>query len=155
MDVSEFLSPAAVFTTAATSRKQVLQEVAEKAAGLCHLSERTIFHTLLERERLGSTGVGRGIAIPHARFSGLDTITGMFLRVRNPVEFDAADGQPVDLLFVLLVPANSEGEHLRVMARISRLLRDDRACEKIRAAVTKDVIYALLTADDEINEHGL
>lgn len=154
MDIASFLSSDAVIANCtAASKRQVLQQVATRAAMLTGLDEREVLTALLQRERLGSTAVGNGIAIPHARFGKLAELHGVFVELQNPVDFDAPDDRPVDLFFVLLAPAQEGNvEHLRAMARVSRLLRDSRTCGKIRQAVTAEVIYALLTADDEDNE---
>ena len=153
MDIASFLDPAGVMPVVdAANKRQALQLAAERASQLTNLPLRDVLHALIAREKLGSTAVGRGAAIPHARFDGLKQTTGLFVRLANPIEFDAADGKPIDLMFVLLVPDGSQAEHVRVMARISRLLRDSHACEKIREAVTAPVIYSILTAGDEVQE---
>jgi nitrogen PTS system EIIA component len=150
MDIASFLSPNAVIAAStAASKRQVLQEVAVQAAELTDLTEREVLHALLARERLGSTAVGNGIAIPHARFAGLENLRAIFVRLQRPVDFEAPDDKPVELLFAMLAPADANAEHLRAMARVSRLLRDKHCCEKIRQAVTAEVIYNLLTAQDE------
>lgn len=150
MDIALFLSSDAVITgCGAANKRQVLQVVAQRAAGLTGLTEREVLHALIARERLGSTAVGGGVAIPHARFSKLRRLTGIFVQMQQPVAFDAPDDAPVDLLFVLLAPAENNAEHLRAMAKVSRLLRDSHSCGKIRQAVTTGVIYSLLTAQDE------
>jgi PTS system nitrogen regulatory IIA component len=100
---------------------------------------------LLERERLGTTGVGNGIAIPHGKLAGLKQLFGMFARLEQPVDFDAIDEQPVDLIFLLLAPEAAGADHLKALARVSRLLRDRSVCEKLRGANQADAIYALLT----------
>ena len=109
------------------------------------LHERAIFDTLLERERLGTTGVGLGIAIPHGKMADLDRLYGVFARLKNPVDFDAVDDQPVDLIFLLLAPESAGADHLKALARVSRLLRDQSVCEKLRGSDTPAAIYALLT----------
>jgi PTS system nitrogen regulatory IIA component len=114
-------------------------------AGIAHVAERTIFETLLERERLGTTGVGQGIAIPHARLPGIDKIFGMFARLAEPIDFDSIDDQPVDLVFLLIAPEGAGADHLKALARVSRLLRNQTTCEKLRAAQDTAAIYALLT----------
>jgi PTS system nitrogen regulatory IIA component len=129
----------------ATSKKQVLQELAKRAAESTGLPERQIFEVLLERERLGTTGVGNGIAIPHGKLAGLKQLFGMFARLEQPVDFDAIDEQPVDLIFLLLAPEAAGADHLKALARVSRLLRDRSVCEKLRGANQADAIYALLT----------
>lgn len=128
----------------AGSKKQVLQEVAAIAAKETGLDTRLIFDKLLERERLGTTGVGQGIAIPHGKFAELDRIHGVFVRLEHPVDFESMDDQPVDLIFVLLAPEPSGADHLKALARVSRLLRNQGMCEKLRGAANADAIYALL-----------
>lgn len=128
----------------AASKKQALQELARKAAELTGQHERAIFDVLLERERLGTTGVGRGIAIPHGKLPSLDHVMAIFARLEKPVDFDAIDEQPVDLMCLLLAPEAAGADHLKALARVSRLLRDPVLCDKLRGAGTADAIYALL-----------
>ena len=128
----------------ATSKKQALQELAKRAAELSGQHERAIFDTLLEREKLGTTGVGRGIAIPHGKLSSLDRVYGLFARLDKPIDFDAVDEQPVDLIFLLMAPEAAGADHLKALARVSRLLRDQKLCEKLRGCDTADSIYALM-----------
>jgi len=128
-----------------TSKKQLLQELAKLAAPIVNQNEHKVFDTLIERERLGTTGVGSGIAIPHGKLDGLDAIQGMFIRLEKPIDFDAIDDEPVDLIFLLLAPENAGAEHLKALARVSRLLRDHNMCEKLRGANEADGLYALLT----------
>lgn len=132
----------------AGSKKQVLQELARRAAELTGQHERAVFDVLLERERLGTTGVGHGIAIPHGKLPSLDRVYGVFARLERPVDFDAIDEQPVDLLFLLLAPEAAGADHLKALARVSRLLRDASLCEKLRGADSADAIYALLTQQE-------
>lgn len=146
MEIEDLLNPAGVIAKLrATSKKQVLQELAKRAADATGLPERQIFEVLLERERLGTTGVGNGIAIPHGKLAGLKQLFGMFARLESPVDFDAIDEQPVDLIFLLLAPEAAGADHLKALARVSRLLRDRSVCEKLRGANQADAIYALLT----------
>lgn len=128
----------------ATSKKQALQELAARAAIIAEQPEREIFDTLLERERLGSTGVGQGIAIPHGKMGGLQRLHGLFGRLSNPIEFESVDSQPVDLIFVLLAPLTAGADHLKALARISRLLRNKNMCAKLRGSRDANAIYALL-----------
>ena len=116
----------------ATNKKQVLQELAKKAASLTGQPQDVIFDVLTERERLGTTGIGHGIAIPHGKLPGLDRVYGVFARLERAVDFDAIDDQPVDLIFLLLAPANSGSDHLKALAKVSRMLRDRRLCDKVR-----------------------
>jgi PTS system nitrogen regulatory IIA component len=130
----------------ARSKKQVLQELANEAAHQTGLDQRDVFDTLLQRERLGSTGVGHGIAIPHGKIAGLKQIFGLFAKLDTPIDFDAIDDLPVDLVFVLLAPESAGADHLKALARVSRLLREPDAVEKLRATKDKPGIYSILTA---------
>ena len=129
----------------AQSKKQLLQELSIRASQLTGLSDRTIFDTLLERERLGTTGVGHGIAIPHGKLSGLTKIVGLFARLEAKIDFDAIDDQPVDLVFLLLAPESAGADHLKALARVSRLLRNTQVCEKLRGAEDRAALFAILT----------
>lgn len=131
----------------AGNKKQLLQELASHAAGFSHIDERSIYETLLQRERLGSTGIGNGIAIPHGRIAGLKRITGLFAHLARPVDFDAQDGKDVDLVFLLLAPEEAGADHLQALARISRLLRTPHMIEKLRQSENSDALYAILTAE--------
>ena len=146
MEIADLLSPDAVVShLKAASKKQVLQEMANKAASLTGLSARRIYETLAEREKLGSTGMGQGIAIPHGRVAGVEKMTGLFAQLDHPVDFDSMDDQPVDLVFLLLAPEGAGADHLKALARVSRLLRNQAVCEKLRAAPHTATLYALLT----------
>lgn len=128
-----------------TGKKQALQELARLAERETGMEARTVFDLLLKRERLGTTGIGQGIAIPHCRLPGLERMVGLFARLERPVEFDSIDGQPVDLIFALLAPENAGAEHLRALSRVTRLLRDAGVCARLRGATTADAIYIVLT----------
>jgi PTS system nitrogen regulatory IIA component len=128
----------------ASGKKALLAELAGKAANLFKLDERRLFDRLLERERLGSTGIGGGIAIPHGRMATLAKPMGLFARLGNPVDFDSIDGRPVDTVFLLLAPEGAGADHLKALARVSRLLRDRSLVEKLRATDSADALYALL-----------
>lgn len=146
MEVADLLSPDSVIPNLrVTSKKQALQELARRAAELSGASERAIFDVLLERERLGTTGVGNGIAIPHGKLPGLTRLYGLFARLEQPIPFEAIDEQPVDLIFLLLAPEGAGADHLKALARVSRLLRDRGICDKLRGTDKADAIYALLT----------
>jgi PTS system nitrogen regulatory IIA component len=146
MDLSDLVSQQGVVAHLKVSgKKQLLQELANRASAITGIPERVIFETLLERERLGTTGVGQGIAIPHGKLSGIDRIHGLFARLSDPIDFDSIDDQPVDLVFLLLAPEGAGADHLKALARVSRLLRNQTMCEKLRAAADKGAIYALLT----------
>ena len=128
----------------ASSKKHVIQALARHMASDLALDERLVFDKLLERERLGSTGVGKGVCIPHARIDGLKSITGMFAKLSAPIDFDSVDDQPVDLVFLLLAPEEAGADHLKALARISRLLRDDSLCTQLRGSTDKSALYAAL-----------
>ncbi len=146
MEIVDLLVPEAVIPALkAPGKKQLLQELAHHAARLTQIPERRIFETLFERERLGSTGMGQGIAIPHGRLAGLGKIIGLFARLETPIGYEAVDDQPVDLVFLLLAPEGAGADHLKALARVSRLLRNQATCEKLRAATKPEVLYALLT----------
>lgn len=146
MEIADMLSPEGVIPALrVTSKKQALQELARRAADVVGQPERAIFEVLVERERLGTTGVGNGIAIPHGKLADLDRLHALFARLETPVDFDAIDEQPVDLVCVLLAPEQAGADHLKALARVSRLLRDRSVCEKLRGSDSRDAIYALLT----------
>jgi PTS system nitrogen regulatory IIA component len=134
----------------ATSKKQVLQELARRAADITNIDERKIFAVLMDRERLGTTGVGSGIAIPHGKLPELDRLYGIFARLEKPVDFQSIDERPVDLIFVLLAPEEAGADHLKALARVSRLLRDQNTCEKLRGTGEVDALSAILTESQEI-----
>lgn len=146
MDIADLISPLSVVPNLrATSKKQALQELAKRAAELTGLHERAIFDVLLERERLGTTGVGNGIAIPHGKLPTLDRLYGLFARLERPINYESIDEQPVDLIFLLLAPESAGADHLKALARVSRLLRDRGVCEKLRGTDSGDGLYSLLT----------
>jgi nitrogen PTS system EIIA component len=133
------------------SKKQLLQELAAKASKLTGLPEREIFDVILQRERLGSTGVGNGIAIPHGKLSDIKTIIGIFARLDSAVDFEALDDQPVDLVFLLLAPEGAGADHLKALSRIARVLRDQDLVAKLRATESASAIYAFLNEEQASN----
>lgn len=137
-------SDAVIPNLKAGSKKQTLQELAAFGAKLTGHQEQEIFNILLERERLGTTGVGNGVAIPHGKFPNLDKIYGIFAHMESPVDFESVDDLPVDLIFLLLVPEDAGADHLKALARISRLMRNKEVCEKLRGTENADALYALL-----------
>jgi len=146
MEINDLISSDTVIANLhATSKKQVLQELSRRAADLTGEHERAIFDVLMERERLGTTGVGSGIAIPHGKLQSLDKLYGMFARLEQPVDFQAIDERPVDLIFLLLAPESAGADHLKALARVSRVLRDQKICEKLRGTETPDALFAILT----------
>ena len=148
-DLSDLLRPDAVLTgVAAGSRKAALAHVACVAAGLVGGDAREIGERLAAREKLGSTGFGYGVAIPHARLPDLAAVTGVFVRLAQPIEFGAVDDLPVDLIFTLLSPVEAGADHLKALARVSRRLRDRPLLAKLRGAGSRDALYALLCEDE-------
>jgi PTS system nitrogen regulatory IIA component len=146
MEITDLIRPHAVVPNLrVTSKKQALQELSRRAADLIGVPERRIFDVLVERERLGTTGVGNGIAIPHGKLSELSELQALFARLETPIDFEAIDEQPVDLICVLLAPESAGADHLKALARISRLLRDRNVCEKLRGSDSADAVYAILT----------
>jgi nitrogen PTS system EIIA component len=146
MDLGDLIKAEGVIPSLkAKSKKQVLHDLSQKAAELTGIDERTIFETLLQRERLGSTGLGRGIAIPHGKPPGLDRIVCLFARLESPIDFDATDGERVELVFLLLAPEQAGADHLKALARISRLLRDPLTIEKLKASRDSATLLAVLT----------
>jgi PTS system nitrogen regulatory IIA component len=130
-----------------SSKRQVLSVVADIAARSFGLDAEAVLDALLEREAAGSTGVGYGVAVPHARLEGLDHMRGVFVRLEQPVPFEAVDDQPVDLLFALFAPKGANSEHLRALARVSRLLRQSDLRQQLRQAKTADAIHLLLVQE--------
>lgn len=147
MDLHDFLSPEAVVADLrATSKKQLLQQLGQRAAALTGLPDRRILETILERERLGSTGFGGGVAIPHGKIEGLGEVFGLFARLNGPIDYDALDRQPVDLVFLLLAPQGAGADHLKALARVSRVFRDRAMIEKLRGSTSADALYAMLAS---------
>lgn len=148
MQIGQLLDRGAIAPrVTATHKRQALSVVAEVAARVYHLDAARVFEALQAREQAGSTGVGHGVAVPHARLPELRRLTAVFVRLEQPVAFDAVDDKPVDLLFALFAPQDAGGEHLRALARVSRLLRKADMRERLRQARTVDAIRALLVDD--------
>jgi PTS system nitrogen regulatory IIA component len=147
VEIADLLTgPDAVLAHAkATGKKALLAELAGKAAGLYKIDERKLFDRLLERERLGSTGIGGGIAIPHGRLTTIAKPHGLFARLAHPVDFDAIDERPVDVVFLLVTPEGAGADHLKALARVARLLRDPEVARKLRDARDADAIYSVLS----------
>lgn len=145
MNIADIISKSAVLDhVQAASKRELVQSLAEKISALAGLDERVIFDAVWERENLGSTGYGEGVAFPHARIEGLDKVCGMFARLDEPVDFDSLDGKPVDLVFLLISPENSGADHLTALAALSRILKTEGCCEKLRKARSVDEIYTVL-----------
>ena len=151
MVISEILSPKAVLTSIkATSKKRVLQEISIAVENIYGLNQSEVFFALQERENLGPTGMGHGVAIPHARISSLKSIKGLFIKLIKPLDFGSMDSQNVDLVFVLIAPHESGANHLKALAKVSRILRNRSTCEKLRSTVDRSALYSILTTDSEI-----
>ena len=152
MEMHELLSQDGIIDgLKASSKKQALQDLAERASALTDVNAREALNTILAREKLGTTGVGQGIAIPHGRIGDLDRLHGLFARLNKPVDFESLDDQPVDLVFMLLAPESAGADHLKALAKVSRLLRDKSVVEKLRGSDGSDAMYALLTSNGPSN----
>ena len=148
-DLSDLLSPTAVFAgIAAPNKKALFQQLAGHAADLSGVDARLVVDRLVERERLGTTGFGGGIAIPHGKVDSLDHVVGLFVRLAQPIDFQAIDDLPVDLVFVLLSPTDAGVEHLKALSRVSRRLRDRAFVAKLRGAGSPDALHALFAQAD-------
>ncbi len=149
MHIGEIINRTAISVrVSAADKRQTLAVVAEVAARKFGMDAGDILDALTERELAGSTGVGHGVAAPHARLDGLSQVRGVFLRLEHPAEFDAVDDQPVDLIFALFAPMDAGAEYLRALARVSRLLRQPDLREQLRQARTSDALHALLVQND-------
>ncbi len=145
MPLTDLVAPNAVVPALKVNgKKQAIQELAAKAARLSGQNERVIFETLMQREKLGSTGVGNGIAIPHGKLPKLEKLFGLFARLDRGIDFEALDGQPVDIIFLLLAPESAGADHLKALARVARLLRDPDIVRKLRDSRDADALYAVL-----------
>ncbi|WP_375658417.1 PTS IIA-like nitrogen regulatory protein PtsN [Bartonella sp. MR30HLJHH] len=152
MNLSELIAPEAIIPALkANSKKQVLQILAEKASKLTGLSEHVIFDVVLQREKLGSTGLGGGIAIPHGKLPDINRIIGIFARLESPVDFEALDDEPIDLVFLLLAPENAGADHLKALSQIARVLRHTDVVQKLRNTHNASALYALLIQTSESN----
>ena len=148
MKIVEILKKNQIFLNLDTpTKKKLLEEVSNLSAPLTSCENQTIFDALIERERLGTTGIGKGVAIPHARLTGLKHLFCAFLRVK-PTDFESIDGKPVDLVFLLLVPEESGADHLKALARISKLLRDEEVCKQLRSAETPEKVLDIIKKHD-------
>jgi nitrogen PTS system EIIA component len=151
MPLADLVAPNAVMAALKVNgKKQVLQELAARAAELTGQNERTIFEILTQREKLGSTGIGNGIAIPHGKLPKLERLFGMFARLDRPIDFEALDGQPVDLVFLLLAPEPAGADHLKALARVARLMRTPDTAKMLRDSRDAEAIYAVLTRSSTV-----
>jgi PTS system nitrogen regulatory IIA component len=145
MPTTDLVAPDAIIPALKVNgKKQALQEISAKAAELTGLSERAILEVLMQREKLGSTAIGNGVAIPHGKLAKLNRVFGLFARLERPVDFEALDGQPVDLIFVILAPEGAGADHLKALARVARLLRDPDVARKLRDSRDAEALYAVL-----------
>ncbi|MCZ2203500.1 PTS IIA-like nitrogen regulatory protein PtsN [Bartonella sp. A05] len=152
MDLSDLIAPEAIIPELkANSKKQVLKILAEKAADLTGLDERVVFDTILQREKLGSTGVGSGIAIPHGKLPEIDKIIGIFARLEHPVYFETLDDEPIDLVFLLLAPEHAGVDHLKALSQIARVFRCSDVVQKLRNTRDAHALYALLIQHSALN----
>jgi len=148
MNIGDLLGRASISArVSASTKRQALAVVSEIAARAFDLKAARVFDALMERECAAATGVGHGVAVPHAQVQGLDRIRGVFVRLEAPVEFGSVDDKPVDLIFALLAPPGAGSEHLRALARVSRILRCVDVREQLRHAASADAIHALLTQE--------
>ncbi len=146
MPLDDLLVPGSVLPALKVNgKKQAVQELSARAAAVTGLPERDVFDAVLQRERLGSTGIGAGIAIPHCKLPKVTKLHGVFARLEKPIDFDALDGEPVDLIFLLVAPEAAGADHLKALARMARLLRDPAITAKLRSMRDADGIFALLT----------
>jgi len=146
MPLLDFLDPQAVLPALRVNgKKQALQELSAHAARLTGLGADAIYEALLQRERLGSTGIGEGIAIPHGKLPGLPRIFGLMARLEKPIDFEALDGQQVDILFLLLAPEGAGADHLKALSRVARVLREPGLVERVRATRDADALYVIMT----------
>jgi PTS system nitrogen regulatory IIA component len=146
MPLTDLIAPQAVVPALkVNNKKQALQELAARAAELTGRNEREILDVLTQREKLGSTAIGNGIAIPHGKLPKLERLFGLFARLDRPIDFEALDGQPVDLVFLLLAPESAGADHLKALARVARLLREPNVAHMLRESRDKESIYAVMT----------
>ena len=146
MDFAKLLKPEAVKVfTAASSKKRLLHEIGDLVSGVYGLNTGIVVEALLARENLGPTGVGNGVALPHAHIEGLESVVGAFVLLDRPVDFDSVDRQPVDIAFALFAPLNAGVEHLKALALVSRTLREASIRAKLRSNPDPTTIYAILS----------
>lgn len=151
MEMAEITSPRSIFLgVEAGSVKRVLQLIAEQASAITGLSPLTLLEGLIDREKLGSTSLGAGVSIPHARYDGLDSVFGLFMRLTYPVDVAASDGKPADMFFAILAPSDKQADHARLLSRVTRLLSDEITCETLRKTSSVQEVYGVLTAEDKV-----
>jgi nitrogen PTS system EIIA component len=146
MTLTDLVAPSAIIPALrVNAKKQAIQELSARAAELTGQNEKAILEILLQREKLGSTAVGNGVAIPHGKLPKLGRLFGLFARLERPIDFEALDSQPVDLIFLLLAPEAAGADHLKALARVARLLRDREIARKLRESSDMDALYAVLS----------
>ena len=151
MLVSEIITQNRVVSLASiSSKKRLFQEISNNLASDCGLNSEIIFSALKDREQLGPTGMGNGIAIPHAKVDGIESIKGMFIKLEKPIEFESLDKKKVDLIFTILAPTDSGVDHLKALAKVSRLLRDQNICSKLRSTEDITALFSILIQDWDI-----
>ena len=153
IEISDIITPDPIILDlkSCSSKRQVLRELAHHASTVVGIDSQRLLDALIERERLGTTGIGQGIAIPHARFEELDRISGLFVRLDQPVDFEALDDRPSDLIFLLLAPESADADSLKALARISRVLRDPALQQRLRQEQDRHTVYRLLTQKPEVH----
>ncbi len=150
MTISALLSPQNIFIdTEVTSKKKLLELIANIVADRTELSQSVIYSNLLNRERLGSTGLGRGFAVPHARVADLETTGGFFFRLVEPVNFDSPDDQPVDLVFTIVIPQEATEEHLLILSSLAKIFSQEEVCQAIRGAASRDEIERIIQSAEQ------
>ncbi|MDA7423868.1 PTS sugar transporter subunit IIA [Thalassococcus lentus] len=151
MKFSDLLKPEAVKVLGAvSSKKRLMHDIADLAEAAHGLSAAPLVEALMERESLGPTGVGHGVALPHARIAGLEEVLGVFIQIEKPIDFEAVDRQPVDLIFALFAPENAGVEHLKALALVSRTLRNTGLCTKLRANADAGTLYTIITETEDV-----
>ena len=151
VEIADIIAPDGIILdlTSCNSKRQVLKELAQQAAAALGLDQQHLLDALIERERLGTTGIGHGIAIPHARLAALDRLVGLFARLDHPIDFESLDDQPSDLIFLLLAPDSADADSLKALARISRVLRDPALRQRLRQERDREAVYRMLTQKPE------
>jgi PTS system nitrogen regulatory IIA component len=145
MTISDLLSPERIFINPdISSKKRLLEFISKGIAELCDLPQATIYNNLLDRERLGSTGLGKGFAIPHARLNDLDTTIGCFIRLDQPVNYEAVDNKPVDLVFTIIIPQQATDEHLKILSSLAKIFSQSEICDAIRKADSRDEVARII-----------
>ncbi|MFT5656764.1 MAG: PTS system nitrogen regulatory IIA component [Gammaproteobacteria bacterium] len=150
MTVTALLSPERIFIDPnISSKKKLLEFIANTVTGHCGLAKSTLFNSLLDRERLGSTGLGHGFAVPHARLSDLQETIGFFVKLANPINFDAPDNQPVDLIFCIVIPQHATDEHLQILASLAKIFSQSSICEQIRNAKSTNEVTRIIDSAEQ------